>query len=158
VPSIGALPILFGLKQPGCAAYVDATMTPVDIPSKFGDSPPIVLVIEKDVLIHMSVSAYLRDCGFKVLEATGADEAMSILQTEAKISVVFSDVGIAGGGFGLAQWVRRERPDAKIILSSGLKRSTEEAGRLCEEGPHREQPYDHALLERRIRQLLAGQT
>src|SRR5260370_39707744 len=90
VPSIGALPILFGLKQPGCAAYVVATMSPADTPSKSGDPPPIVLVIEKDVLIRMSVSAYLRDCGFKVLEATGADEAMSILKTDAKISVVFS--------------------------------------------------------------------
>jgi DNA-binding response OmpR family regulator len=132
-------------------------MTPVDRPSTSGAAPPIVLVIEKDVLIRMSVSAYLRDCGFKVLEATGADEAMSILKADVEIAVVFSDVGIAGGGFGLAQWVRRERPDARIILSSGLKRSTEEAGRLCEEGPNREQPYDHAVLERRIRQLLAEQ-
>src|SRR5258708_40228619 len=133
-------------------------MTPVDTPSKATDSSPTVLVIEKDVLIRMSVSAYLRDCGFKVIEATGADEAMTVLQTDARIAVVFSDVGIAGDGFGLAQWVRRERPDTKIILTSGLKRSTEEAGKLCEEGPHHEEPYDHALLERRIRQLLAGQS
>ncbi len=134
------------------------TMSPVDAPPKSTASSPIVLVIEKDVLIRMSVAAYLRDCGFKVIEATGVDEAMSILQTDAKIAVVFSDVGIAGGGFGLAQWVRRERPDTKIILTSGLKRSAQEAGKLCAEGPFHEEPYDHALLERRIRQLIAGQS
>jgi len=131
-------------------------MTAIDLPSTSGDPPPVVLVIEPDVLIRMSVSAYLRDCGYKVLETTGADEAMSILTTDATISVVFTDVGIAGGGFALAQWLRRERPDTRILLNSGLKRSAEQAGKLCEEGPHHAMPYDHALLERRIRQLLAA--
>ena len=126
-----------------------------------GMHPPeaaTVLVIEQDVLIRASVSAYLRHCGFKVIEASDVDEAFAVLQSEAKVAVVFSDVGIAGDGFGLAQWVRRERPNVKIVLSSGLRRSTEEAGKLCQEGPHRKEPYDHAILEREIRELLAGRS
>ena len=70
-----------------------------------GMHPPeaaTVLVIEQDVLIRASVSAYLRRCGFKVIEASDADEAFAVLQSEAKVAVVFSDVGIAGDGFGLA--------------------------------------------------------
>ena len=117
-----------------------------------------VLVIEQDVLIRASVSAYLRHCGFKVIEDSDVDEAFAVLQSEAKVAVVFSDVGIAGDGFGLAQWVRRERPNVKIVLSSGLRRSTEEAGKLCQEGPHLKEPYDHAILEREIRELLAGRS
>jgi len=118
----------------------------------------IVLVIEQDVLIRASVSAYLRQCGFRVIEASDADEAFAVLQSEAKVAVVFSDVGITGDGFGLAQWVRRERPNVKIVLSSGFKRSAEEAGKLCQEGPHLKEPYDHAILEREIRELLAGRS
>jgi CheY-like chemotaxis protein len=38
------------------------------------------------------VSAYLRDCGFKVIEASDADEAFAVLQTDVKLAVVFSDV------------------------------------------------------------------
>jgi hypothetical protein len=74
------------------------------------------------------------------------------------VAVVFSDMGIAGDGFGVAQWVRRERPNVKIVLSSGLKRSAEEAGKLCQEGPQQKEPYDHAILEREIRELLAGRS
>ena len=118
----------------------------------------IVLVIEPDVLIRARVSAYLRQCGFKVIEASDAVEAFAVLRTEVKVAVVFSDMGIAGDGFGLAQWVRRERPNVKIVLSSGLRRSAEEAGKLCQEGPHLQEPYDHAILEREIRELLAGRS
>jgi DNA-binding NtrC family response regulator len=117
-----------------------------------------VLVIEQDVLIRASVSAYLRHCGFKVIEAGDAEEAFTVLQSGAKVAVVFSDVGLAGNGFGLAQWVRRERPEVKVVLSSGLKRAAEEAGKLCREGPHLKEPYDHARLEREIRELLAGRS
>ena len=117
-----------------------------------------VLVIEQDVLIRASVSGYLRHCGFKVIEAGDAEEAFAVLHSDAKLAVVFSDVGLAGDGFGLAQWVRRERPDVKVVLSSGLKRSAEEAGKLCREGPHLKEPYDHAILEREIRELLAGRS
>ena len=133
-------------------------MAPIDTPQKAAASPPIVLVIEQDVLIRMSIAAYLRECGFNVIEASGDDEAMSVLQTDTRVSVVFSDVADGGGGFGLAQWVRRERPDIKIVLTSGLKRAAQEAGKLCAEGPHQALPYDHAQLERRIRQLIASQS
>ena len=51
-------------------------------------------------------------------------------------------------GFGLAQWVRRERPWLKVILTSGAARTAKEAGDLCEQGPVLAKPYDHAELER----------
>ena len=120
-------------------------------------SPPTILVIENDVLIRMAVSAYLRECGFKAIEATGADEATRILETGTRIDVVFSDVSIPGqvNGFGLAQWIRRKRPEIKIVLTSGVKRSAENAGELCEHGPILAKPYEHRDLERRIRVMLA---
>ena len=58
-------------------------------------------------------------------------------------------------GFGLAQWLRRERPGLKVILTSGAARTAKEAGDLCEHGPMLAKPYDHAELERHIRTLLA---
>ena len=126
-----------------------STIAPTTTPS------PIVLVIETDALVRVTVSAYLRHCGFKVIEAVNTEEALTVLKTDVQVTVVFSDMGQAGDGFNLARWIRRERPNIKIILSSGLKRSAEEAGKLCEEGPHLKQPYDHVLLERRLRQLIA---
>ena len=119
--------------------------------------PPTILVVEDDVLIRSVVAGYLRDCGFDVIEANGADEAIRMLQAEVRIDVVFSDIQMPGSmdGFGLAQWVRRERPSLRVILTSGAVRMTEAAGDPARDGPFLAKPYDHAELERHIRTLLA---
>ena len=35
---------------------------------------PTVLMVEGDVMIRLVVAAYLRECGFKVIEASSVDE------------------------------------------------------------------------------------
>jgi DNA-binding response OmpR family regulator len=118
-----------------------------------------VLLVEDEVLIRMSVAEYLRDCGYRVIEAGNADEAVKVLNADAAIDVVCSDVQMPGtmDGFGLAQWVRRERVGLKIILVSGVRRAAEAAGDLCDGGPLMAKPYGPDELERRIRILLANQ-
>jgi len=120
-------------------------------------SQPTVLVVEDEVLIRMAVSDYLRECGFRVVEAGSADEAIEVLKSGTAVDIVFSDVNMPGSldGFGLAQWIRRERPQLKVILTSGVTRKAKEACSLCEDGPFLEKPYNHGDLERHIRQLLA---
>ena len=112
--------------------------------------PPTILVVEDDVLVRNLAAAYLRESGFEVIEATSADEAIRVLQADVRVDIVFSDIQMPGSmdGFGLAQWVRRERPWLKVILTSGAARAAKEAGVLAK-------PYDHAELERHIRSLLA---
>jgi DNA-binding response OmpR family regulator len=119
--------------------------------------PPTVLVVENDVIIRMAVSAYLRECGFKIIEASSADEAKRVLEADIAVDLVFCEVNIPGAmdGFGLATWIRRGRSRIKIILTSGVKRAAKEAGDLCEHGPILAKPYDHRELERHIRLLLA---
>jgi len=98
---------------------------------------PTILVVEDEVLIRLAVSDYLRDCGYRVVETGSGDEAVTILtKTDVRIDVVFTDVSMPGGlnGFGLAQWVRRERPDVRVILASGVTRTAEEARDLCAHG------------------------
>jgi CheY-like chemotaxis protein len=119
---------------------------------------PTVLVVEDEWIVRTAVADYLQDCGYRVLQAANADEALSALQTDHRIEVVFTDVQMPGSmdGFGLAQWVHRQRPGVKVILSSGVVRTTEWARDLCEDGPLMEKPYSHTELERRIRMLLAN--
>ncbi len=120
---------------------------------------PTVLVVEDEVLIRMAISDYLRECGYRVVEAGSGEEAIQVLQAGVTVDVVFSDIHMPGGvdGFGLAQWMRRERPGVKVILTSGVARSAKEAGHLCEDSPLIAKPYDHGNLELRIRQLLGRQ-
>jgi CheY-like chemotaxis protein len=119
-------------------------------------APRTVLVVEDEVLIRLTVSDYLRACGYQVIEASNADEAMRLLEADIRIDVVFSDVNMPGSldGFGLAQWIRRERADVKVILASGAARSAKAAGDLREKGAFLRKPYAHADLEREIRTLI----
>jgi CheY-like chemotaxis protein len=50
-----------------------------------------ILVLDGDVLVRMPIAHYLRDCGYRVLEAANVDEAMTILQKpDVQVDVVLS--------------------------------------------------------------------
>ena len=108
------------------------------------------------MFVRIMIADYLRDRGFRVVEAGTADEAIRLLRANEHVDIVFSDVQMPGGldGFGLAQWVRREQPDVKIILASGMQRTDAAAGEPREETPLRK-PYELEEVEHRIRKLLA---
>src|SRR4029453_7528917 len=109
---------------------------------------PTVLIGEDEVLVRMTIADYLRGCGYQVIEASNADEGVSVLKTETSVGVLFTDVQMPGSmdGFGLAQWVRRERPGIRIIVTSGVMRA-EDAKNLCENGPLVPKPYSFEELE-----------
>ena len=117
-----------------------------------------ILVVEDEVLIRHAIAEYLRDCGYRVHEATHAAEAVAVLESpEVSVDIVFSDVVMPGemDGFGLARWVRANRPGVEVILTSTVDRPAEVAGMLCEAGPLMKKPYEPQSVVERIKQLLA---
>ena len=61
-----------------------------------------VLVLDDDVLVRMPVVQFLRDCGYRVVEAASTDEAMAIFQkTNFHVDVVLSEIDIPGSMNGL---------------------------------------------------------
>ncbi len=115
-----------------------------------------VLVVGDEVLIRTALAAYLRDCGYRVLEAVSADEAVSILQdSEFNIDIVFSDIEMPGklDGFGLAKWVRENAPQVHIVLAGTPAKAAEVAGDICEQGPHLAKPYEHQQVLEWIKRL-----
>jgi DNA-binding response OmpR family regulator len=117
-------------------------------------------VVEDEILVRTAIAAYLRDCGFDVVEVGNADEAVRVLEAGIRIDIVFSDVNMPGrlDGFGLAQWLRRERPGLKIILTSGVAQGAKDASDPREHGPILAKPYDYTELVRQLRALLAKNT
>lgn len=118
-----------------------------------------VLVVEDEVLIRMVIADYLRECGYRVIEAGNAAEALIVLQSPEPVDVVFSDIQMPGDmdGFGLATWVRQNQPWIKMLLTSGNPRAAQTAGDLCEEGPLERKPYHPQAILARIQRLLTGQ-
>jgi DNA-binding response OmpR family regulator len=117
-----------------------------------------VLVVEDDILLRLSIAAYLRDCGYRVIEAADADEALVVLKRpDLEVDILFSDVEMPGSmdGFGLAQWTRANRPGLDIILAGSVPRAVNAAATLCEDGPVTK-PYEPQAVLDRIRRLLAA--
>jgi CheY-like chemotaxis protein len=114
-----------------------------------------ILVVEDEVLVRFTIVEYLRECGFQVVEAGSADEALAIL-SEVAVDIVFSDVQMPGtmSGFGLARWIRQHRPGVKVILTSGRVDKTAAASELCNVGPLISKPYDPQLVVERINGVL----
>jgi CheY-like chemotaxis protein len=118
-----------------------------------------VLVVDDNVLVRMVIAAYLRDCGFRVIEAVNAEEAIVVLQqSDQDVDVVFSDVEMKGAmdGFGLNRWIRENHPDVPVILAGTPARASAAAADLCKEGPDLTKPYEPQLVLDRIRRLLAN--
>jgi CheY-like chemotaxis protein len=68
----------------------------------------VIGVMKDDALVGMPLSDYLRHCGYRVLEAANADEALLLLQKPGiQADVVMTDVGGSGAmiGFKLTQRV-----------------------------------------------------
>ena len=120
---------------------------------------PTILIVEDEALIRIVLSDYLQECGFKVLEAAHADEAVKILEhAYVTIDLVFSDVAMPGmmDGFALARWVRANRRGLPIILTSGDANKAASARELCEGEPFFNKPYDLAGVVSQIRTLLGA--
>ena len=111
---------------------------------------PTVLLVEDEVLLRMMLADQLREEGWTVVEASGADEALLILrQNLIRPDVVVSDISMPGSldGLGLARVIRSECPELKIILMSGHHRALE--------GPDYDaffpKPYDGPAIIRKVR-------
>ena len=113
---------------------------------------PTILIVDDEALIRMTVSDYLQERGFKVLEASNAAEAIKVIgSSRIAIDLVFSDVRMPGelDGFGLSTWIRNNRPELPVILTSGDARKSAAAQAICSEVPFLAKPFDlqAALLQ-----------
>ena len=123
------------------------------------ESRTIILVVEDDVLIRMPIASYLRDCGYRVIEAADGDEALAVLaQAEINVEILLTDAEMPGvlDGFGLLKWVRDNRPNIRAILAGTPSRAVSAAGGLCEETPWVTKPYQPQTIHDYIRRLLAA--
>jgi DNA-binding NtrC family response regulator len=130
----------------------------VNTPAEQVEALDTVLVVEDDVLIRSSIAEYLRRCGYRVLEAANADEAMIILQKATiPVEVLFSGVAMPGtmNGFALAKRAREVRPGLEVILAGTVERAAHEAADLCEDSPL-PKPYEPQVVADRIKRLLAA--
>jgi len=113
-----------------------------------------LLVVEDDPGVRELTVEMLANLGYQVTTAANAAEAMVVLESEAEIDLLFSDVVMPGGvsGVSLARKAGKLRPGLRVLLTSGYVAE----GVLMEvnEFPLIDKPYDVAGLSMRLRALL----
>lgn len=113
-----------------------------------------VMVVEPDVLVRMTVADYLRECGYRVVEAITGEEALSILGAGVKVDTILSAIKLQGAldGFTLAQRIRESFGSIEVILTTGIAMTAKKAGELCGQGPGK-RPYHPDLIIDRLKLL-----
>jgi CheY-like chemotaxis protein len=105
------------------------------------DSPIYVLVVEDDFLSRLHAVNLVEDAGYIAVEASNADEAITILEARKDIRIVFTDIDMPGSmdGLKLAHAIRKRWPPIELIITSGHFDIGEEA--IPERGRFFPKPY-----------------
>ena len=96
-----------------------------EVPVAQAAPPPVhsgrVLMVEDDSLVRGLTAQALEDCGFAVIVASTAADALSIARARDDIDAVLSDVVMPGpmSGVDLVQALAELRPGVPVILVSG---------------------------------------
>jgi CheY-like chemotaxis protein len=117
----------------------------------------IILVVEDNADVRKIVCKLLRDFGCTVLEASSGPAALTILQSDAKIDLLFSDVVMPGGisGTELVQAARTLRPGIKTLLTTGFAvGSLRNSPQFANAGEILSKPYRRQDLARKLTRLL----
>ncbi|MFG6203071.1 response regulator [Pseudomonas retamae] len=88
-------------------------------------TPPTILVVEDDAIVRMLIVDVLEELEYKVLEADGSEQALTVLGAPSEqINLMMTDVGLPGmDGRELAIEARKLRPALKVLFASGYAES-----------------------------------
>ncbi len=128
-----------------------------NVPITGGDEK--ILIVEDDALVRQYVVTQIKSLGYAALEAANAAEALTIIDADNSIDLLFTDVIMPGAmnGRQLADEAARRRPDLKTLFTSGY---TENAivhhGRLDSGVLLLAKPYRKSELAKMLRTALAS--
>lgn len=123
-----------------------------------GGARTCIMVADGDVVVRHALAAYLRGCGYRVVEAGNCADAATMLDDHAvAVELVLCDARLDGngGGFGLKRDGHQRWPGVEIVLAGSVATAAEEAAEICEKGPDLARPYDPQLVTDHIAQWRA---
>ena len=119
----------------------------------------LILIVEDDAMVRKYVRTQIEGLGYATLEAANAAEALEVIDANAQIDLLFTDVIMPGAmnGRQLVDEALKRRPGLKTLFTSGY---TENAivhhGRLDSGVLLLAKPYRKSELARMIRMALGG--
>jgi CheY-like chemotaxis protein len=90
-----------------------------------------ILMVEDDPAVLATTGQVIEGLGYALLQADGAEQALTLLATDTAIDLLFSDVVMPDSrlnGVELAQAARRLRPGLPVVLTSGYSANALDGG------------------------------
>ena len=154
-PAVGTTVKLF---FPRLTKEIRAPAVPVRrslIPTGAGEK---VLLVEDDPQVRLLVQKVLEDLGYTALEAVDSQTALPIIQSDADINLLITDVGLPGvNGRQLADMARERRPDLPVLFITGYAAGAGERASFLGPGMRMiSKPFPIDNLARTLREMMAG--
>ncbi|WP_027600926.1 MULTISPECIES: PAS domain S-box protein [Pseudomonas] len=118
-----------------------------------------VLVVDDEPTVRMLVVEVLEELGYAALEAADASSGLRLLESDVRIDLLISDVGLPGGmnGRQMADAARQRRPGLKVLFITGYAENAVVGNGHLEPGMHvMTKPFAMDALAMRIRDLIEG--
>ena len=142
--------------------YLPRYTGPIDHPHAIpetlvgGDREETVLVVEDEPGVRQLSVSLFQELGYTVLEAPDGPTALDILARASRVDLLFTDVGLPKmNGRELAEAARVQRPDLKVLFTTGYARNAiVHHGRLDRGVDLLGKPFTFAQLAEKVRTIL----
>ena len=117
-----------------------------------------VLVVDDEPTVRMLVTEVLEDLGYRAIEAADGAAGLQVLQSNVRIDLLVTDVGLPGGmnGRQVADAARMARPDLKVLFITGYAENAVLSHGHLDPGMHvLTKPFAMEALANRIKDLIS---
>ena len=118
-----------------------------------------VLVVDDEPTVRMLISDTLAELGYRTVEAGDGASGLKILESDVRIDLVITDVGLPGGmnGRQMVDAARRSRSDLKVLFITGYAENAAIGNGYLEPGMHvLTKPFAMEKLAARVKAIVAA--
>ncbi|MBE7157139.1 MAG: PAS domain S-box protein [Rhodospirillales bacterium] len=116
-----------------------------------------VLIVDDEPTVRMLVTEVLHELGYQAIEAADGVSGLKVLQSDARIDLVITDVGLPGGvnGRQMADAGRQLRPGLKVLFITGYAENAAVGNGHLDPGMHvLSKPFAMETLASRIKNII----
>jgi len=140
---------------------IEGESQPSEAPElKSSEQSETVLVVDDETTVRMLVAEILEELGYTTIEAGDSAEGLNILQSDVRIDLLVTDVGLPGGlnGRQMADAARSVRPNLKVLFITGYAENAIVGnGQLAPGMSVLTKPFSIEAMTQRVRSMIADQ-
>jgi PAS domain S-box-containing protein len=118
-----------------------------------------VLVVDDEPSVRMLVTEVLEELGYAAIEAADSVSGLKVLQSDVRIDLLITDVGLPGGmnGRQMTDAARQKRPKLKVLFITGYAENAAIGSGHLASGMHvLTKPFAMDKLASKIKDIITG--